>query len=72
MTASCSCWNSTATSSRASIRKAVKGVVTADKSEITNIVTQPNPETGGWRLSFQCSVKDQSAIELRAVLVAER
>jgi periplasmic glucans biosynthesis protein len=49
--------------------KSVKGVVSAEKSEISNIVTQPNPETGGWRLSFQCSVKDQAPIELRAVLV---
>jgi len=48
--------------------KSIKGVVTAEKSEITNIVTEPNPETGGWRLSFQCSVKNQTAIELRAVL----
>ena len=49
--------------------KSVKGVVSAEKSEITNVVTQPNPETGGWRLSFQCSVKSQQPIELRAVLV---
>ena len=49
--------------------KNVKGVVTAEKAEISNLVTQPNPETGGWRLSFQCSVKKQVPIELRAVLV---
>jgi glucans biosynthesis protein len=49
--------------------KAIKGSVTAEKSEITNIVTEPNPETGGWRLSFQCSTKSKAAIELRAVLV---
>jgi periplasmic glucans biosynthesis protein len=49
--------------------KTIKGVVTAEKSEIKNIVTEPNPETGGWRLSFQCSVKNQIPIELRAVLV---
>ena len=49
--------------------KTIKGVVTAEKSEITNIVTERNPETGGWRLSFQCSVKNQVPIELRAVLV---
>lgn len=49
--------------------KSIKGMVSAEKSEITNIVTQPNPETGGWRLSFQCSVKNQTPIELRAVLV---
>lgn len=48
--------------------KTIKGVVTAEKAEISNIVTQPNPETGGWRLSFQCSIKGQTAIELRAFL----
>jgi periplasmic glucans biosynthesis protein len=46
----------------------VRGAVSADKSEIKNVVTQPNPETGGWRLSFQCAVKD-APIELRAVLM---
>jgi periplasmic glucans biosynthesis protein len=49
--------------------KSVKGAVSAEKSEVSNVVTQPNPETGGWRLSFQCSVKEQAPIELRAVLV---
>jgi periplasmic glucans biosynthesis protein len=48
--------------------KAVKGVVTADKGDVRNIVAQPNPETGGWRLSFQVGAKDQTAIELRAYL----
>ncbi|MGY3036394.1 glucans biosynthesis protein [Bradyrhizobium sp. USDA 4354] len=48
--------------------KTIKGVVTAEKAEISNIVTQPNPITGGWRLSFQCVVKRQTAIELRAFL----
>jgi glucans biosynthesis protein len=48
--------------------KTIKGVVTAEKAEISNIVTQPNPVTGGWRLSFQCAVKGQTAIELRAFL----
>jgi len=47
--------------------KTIKGTVTADKAEVTNIVTQPNPETGGWRLSFQCSNKNP--LELRAVLL---
>jgi glucans biosynthesis protein len=51
--------------------KTIKGTVSAEKSEITNIVTQPNPETGGWRLSFQCSVKSQTPIELRALLVKD-
>ena len=48
--------------------KRVKGIVSADKGAIREIVTQPNPETGGWRLSFQLDVKDQQAIELRALL----
>jgi glucans biosynthesis protein len=45
----------------------VKGVVTAVKSEVKSIVTQPNPYTGGWRLSFQCQVKSEP-IEMRAFL----
>lgn len=47
--------------------KTIKATVTAEKSEITNIVTEPNPETGGWRMSFQCSRK--APVELRAVLL---
>jgi glucans biosynthesis protein len=46
----------------------VKGVVSSDKAEVSNIVTQPNPETGGWRLSFQVGAKD-APVELRAVLM---
>jgi glucans biosynthesis protein len=46
-------------------------VVSAEKSEIANIVTQPNPETGGWRLSFQCPAKSQTPIELRALLMKD-
>jgi glucans biosynthesis protein len=49
--------------------QSVRGVVSAIKSEIKNIVTQPNPETGGWRLSFEFTVKDKTPIELRAVLM---
>ena len=33
--------------------KSLRGVVTAEKAKIQNIVTQPNPATGGWRLSFE-------------------
>lgn len=49
----------------------IKGVVSAGKSEIKNVVTQPNPETGGWRLSFELSVKDKVPVELRASLMAD-
>jgi periplasmic glucans biosynthesis protein len=48
--------------------KAIKGGVAADKGQVSDIVTQPNPETGGWRLSFRINVKDQKAIEMRAHL----
>ena len=48
--------------------KTAKGVVTADKGEIRNIVTQPNPQTGGWRLSFEMAPKNAQAVELRAYL----
>ncbi|MGY3614299.1 glucan biosynthesis protein G [Bradyrhizobium sp. USDA 10063] len=49
----------------------IKGVVSAEKSEITNIVTQPNPDAGGWRLSFQCAVKKDTPVELRALLMQD-
>jgi len=47
----------------------IRGNVGAEKTEIKNIVTQPNPSVGGWRLSFEASVKDKSPIELRASLM---
>ncbi len=51
--------------------KKIKGVVTAEKAEVKNIVTQPNPETGGWRLSFEIPIKDNTPIELRASLMQD-
>jgi periplasmic glucans biosynthesis protein len=47
----------------------VRGNVVAEKAEIKNIVTQPNPAIGGWRLSFELSVKEKAPIELRASLM---
>lgn len=47
----------------------IHGSVTAEKAEIKNIVTQPNPVTGGWRLSFELLIKEKSPIELRASLM---
>ena len=49
--------------------KTAKGMVSADKGEIRNVVTQPNPATGGWRLSFELAPKEAPAVELRAVLM---
>lgn len=51
--------------------KSIRGVATADKAKIQNIVTQPNPATGGWRLSFDLSVKEQIPVELRASLMQD-
>jgi glucans biosynthesis protein len=47
----------------------VHGNVTADKGEIRNIVAQPNPGTGGWRLSFELDTKKAPVVELRAQLM---
>jgi glucans biosynthesis protein len=47
----------------------IRGNVSAEKTEIKNIVTQPNPAVGGWRLSFEASIKEKSPIELRASLM---
>ena len=47
----------------------IRGNVSGEKAEIKNIVTQPNPATGGWRLSFELPIKEKAPIELRASLM---
>ncbi|HKH01183.1 MAG TPA: glucan biosynthesis protein G [Bradyrhizobium sp.] len=47
----------------------IRGNVTAEKAEIRNVVTQPNPAIGGWRLSFELSIKEKAPVELRASLM---
>ena len=47
----------------------IRGNITAEKAEIRNVVIQPNPVTGGWRLSFELSGKDKNPLELRASLM---
>ena len=49
----------------------IRGVVTAEKVKVQNIVTQPNPAIGGWRLSFEIPVKDKVPVELRAYLMQD-
>jgi glucans biosynthesis protein len=51
--------------------KTVRGVVTAEKAGVQNIVTQPNPAIGGWRLSFELGVKEKVPIEVRASLMQD-
>jgi glucans biosynthesis protein len=47
----------------------MRGHVWADQGKITNVVTQPNPHIGGWRLSFQLAPEKVPAVELRAQLM---
>jgi periplasmic glucans biosynthesis protein len=47
----------------------IRGVVWASAGKIDHVVTQPNLETGGWRLSFELAPEKQSIIELRAQLM---
>jgi glucans biosynthesis protein len=51
--------------------KKIRGIVNAEKAKVQNIVTQPNPATGGWRLSFELGVKDKAPVELRASLMQD-
>ena len=39
---------------------APRGVVTADKAKVRNVVTQPNPETGGWRLELRTARSEKT------------
>jgi glucans biosynthesis protein len=50
----------------------VRGDVVADKGKVLNVVTQPNPHTGGWRLSFMLAPEKATTVELRARLVHEQ
>lgn len=40
----------------------------SNTGQLRNQVAQPNPETGGWRMSFELVPGDSSAVELRAQL----
>ena len=42
--------------------------VTASQGTISNVVTQPNPQSGGVRLSFEVDVGSAEMAEFRAVL----
>jgi glucans biosynthesis protein len=43
--------------------------VAADHGKLSNIVTQPNPEIGGWRLSFELAPEGAHVVELHAQLL---
>jgi glucans biosynthesis protein len=42
--------------------------VSTDKAKMRNVVSHPNPETGGTRVSFQLAPGGEKAVELRAQL----
>ncbi|HXZ68327.1 MAG TPA: glucan biosynthesis protein G [Alphaproteobacteria bacterium] len=42
--------------------------VSASSGTVSNIVVQPNPHSGGWRLSFQLDPGNAPLVELRAAL----
>ena len=44
----------------------VRGDVVTDRGKVIDVVTQPNPHTGGWRLSFLLDPEKATAVELRA------
>jgi glucans biosynthesis protein len=46
----------------------VRGRVSANFGKISNVVTQPNPKSGGWRLSFNLEPGNATVVELRAGL----
>jgi glucans biosynthesis protein len=50
--------------------KILRGNVTAEKAKVRNVVTRPNPATGGWRLSFELS-KEKTPVEIRASLMQD-
>ena len=43
-------------------------MVTFDKAKVRNVVTHPNPETGGTRVAFQLAPGSEKSVELRAQL----
>ena len=47
----------------------VRADVWASKGKIDHVVSQPNPATGGWRISFTLAPNKEPVIELRAQLM---
>ena len=47
----------------------VRPVVSSNFGRVTNVVARPNPENGGWRLSFNLTPEKKPVVELRAQLM---
>jgi glucans biosynthesis protein len=50
----------------------LKAKVGASKGKIQHVVAQPNPETGGWRVSFELAPGGEKLIELQLQLLADK
>lgn len=50
----------------------IRGEVSSSNGKIHDVVSQPNPHTGGWRLSFVLEPKKATVVELRARLMHEQ
>ncbi len=48
---------------------ALRADVTSDKGELRHVVSQPNPVTGGWRISFELQPGREPTVELHARLL---
>jgi len=48
----------------------VRADVSASKGKIRNVVAQPAPELGGWRIAFELQPEGADLVELRALLLA--
>lgn len=46
----------------------VRAIISSNFGKIENAVVQPNPETGGWRVSFELNPGGNDVVELRAQL----
>ena len=44
---------------------------TANAGQLRNIVAQPNPETGGWRVNFELAPEAAKLVELRVRMLAD-
>jgi glucans biosynthesis protein len=50
-------------------RVVLRPLFAADKGEIKNLVMEPNPSTGGLRVSFELDAKKQPLIEMRGAIM---
>jgi glucans biosynthesis protein len=50
----------------------LKAEVGSSKGKLQHVVTQPNPETGGWRVSFELLPDGEKLVEMHVHLLADQ